>query len=90
MSKQHIMPVIDRAIIRVIRHRGAKVWRLKVGGLSLPAPTQEAGIRRARSLAGEHVAGGGHVEVVIHRMDGTISDKGFTLPRVSDPRRSKG
>ena len=89
MSKQHIMPVTDRVIIRVIRQRGAKAWRLKVGGLSLPAPTQEAAIGRARCLAHEHANGGGHVEVVIHGRDGRIRYRD-TYPRSSDPRRSKG
>ena len=83
-------PIEDRAVIRVIYSRSLRQWLVCHGILKLPCPTRLHARAAAVDLAEWHVEGGGIAEVVVHRMDGTISKAGGTYPRSSDPRRSKG
>ncbi len=82
--------ILGRARIRVAYSRSTRQWLIFHGGLILPCPTWRHARTAAVDLAEWHVEGGGIAEVVIHRMDGTISKAGGTYPRSSDPRRSKG
>lgn len=82
--------VEGRAVIRVMYSRSPKRWLVCHGILKLPCPTKRQARAAAVDLAEWHVEGGGIAEVVMHRMDGTISRDGGTYPRSSDPTRSKG
>ncbi len=79
-----------RITIRVQRRTGLPGWWVRVGGLELECHSQAQAIREATSLALRHAQGGGTAEVIVHRVDGTISPRRATYPRSSDPRRSRG
>lgn len=66
-----------------------RTWTVEVGGLALPMPTRAEAMRWATDLAKRHAAGGGEVEVVVRRVNGTIGERN-TYPRSSDPRRTPG
>lgn len=69
---------------------GRGQWRVTAAGLVLDwAPTKGIAIAQAKDAVGQHLALGGEVQIRIHFATGEF-ERDITLPRKSDPRRSKG
>lgn len=84
---------MKRITIRVMHRRalGREAWWVKVGRYwNDECPTQAEAIYWARKHRDAVLLLGRTVELVIHRKDRTISPRGGTFPRSSDPVRTKG
>jgi hypothetical protein len=85
------MMTVDRLQVHVVRSVGDR-WCVHFDGRLLLVrnqPRRRAAIAAARRAVESHVAAGGLVQIVIHDATGEIVDD-VTLPRSSDPRRSRG
>lgn len=80
---------MKREPLHVVRIRPG-LWVVRHSDLVLAdALNQADAVMLARAETWKHVLHGGRVQIIIHRADGRIQ-RDVTLPRSSDPRRSRG
>lgn len=85
------MMTIERLQVHVVRSWNDR-WCAHYDGRLLlvrDQASQRQAVSAARQAVAAHVAAGGRVQIVIHSAKGDIVDD-VTLPRSSDPRRSRG
>lgn len=80
----------ERLSVRVVRAMDRR-WVVEYAGMWLATdqPSRRAAVSAARRIVAPHVSAGGLVQIVIHDAFGEIVGD-VTLPRSSDPRRSRG
>lgn len=85
------MMTVERLQVHVVRSWNDR-WCAHFDGRLLlvrDQPSRRRAVSAARRAVDAHVAAGGKVQIVIHSANGAIVDD-VTLPRSSDPRRSRG